>query len=237
MKTLRLSPSVVQISLGMVNVFLVEADDGLVLVDTGMEEDGAQILEALRRLGHGPTEVRHIVLTHCHADHTRGAAAIQQATGAEVWMSAEDAAMLSRGLARRPVEAGAGFINAAAFRLFRLAQGAAGARASFVRSVAVDHVVEDGDEVAGGLLAVASPGHTRGHVAYLWPRDGGVLFIGDAASHLVVLGTSAINEDTAQAEQSLARLGALVFGVAAFAHGCPLEIQAAASLRDKWGAA
>jgi glyoxylase-like metal-dependent hydrolase (beta-lactamase superfamily II) len=235
MKTARLTPTVVQISLGMVNAFLVESDEGPVLIDAGMQSDGRQILAALQSLDYAPSDVHHILVTHCHADHTGGLAAVQKASGAEVWMSAADALLVSRGLSMRQTEAGPGVFNAGVFKLYSAARSAIGAGASYVGSVKVDHEVADGDVVAGGLTAIAAPGHTQGHMAYLWPHDGGVLFVGDAAVHVGLLASSMIYEDKAEGQRTLAALSGLDFAVAAFSHGRPVGVQAASVFRDKWG--
>ena len=34
-----------------------------------------------------------------------------------------------------------------------------------------------------GLQVIHTPGHCAGQVAFLWPREGGVLFVGDAAAN------------------------------------------------------
>ena len=53
--------------LGMVNVYLVEEDDGLTLIDTGAPQRRARrIQKAAARLG---KPIRRIVLTHAHSDH------------------------------------------------------------------------------------------------------------------------------------------------------------------------
>ena len=79
-----------RIPLGM-RCLLVEHDDGLVLVDTGLgnkedakfrdiygvENAGAagrtRLEDGLAALGHRPEDVRHVVLTHLHFDHAGGA--------------------------------------------------------------------------------------------------------------------------------------------------------------------
>jgi glyoxylase-like metal-dependent hydrolase (beta-lactamase superfamily II) len=61
---------------------LIEAEDALVLVDTGLGEKldergraqfdippGERLPEALARAGHGVEEVTHVILTHLHFDH------------------------------------------------------------------------------------------------------------------------------------------------------------------------
>jgi glyoxylase-like metal-dependent hydrolase (beta-lactamase superfamily II) len=69
---------------------LVEHDDGLVLIDTGIGNKGdekfrdiygvenagqrgrTQLEDALRELGHGPEDVRWVINTHLHFDHAGG---------------------------------------------------------------------------------------------------------------------------------------------------------------------
>jgi glyoxylase-like metal-dependent hydrolase (beta-lactamase superfamily II) len=70
-----------QISLGAVNAFLIE-DDGLTLVDTGLPGSTATVFAALREAGKNPADIKRIILTHLHADHSGNAADIQRPTPA-----------------------------------------------------------------------------------------------------------------------------------------------------------
>jgi glyoxylase-like metal-dependent hydrolase (beta-lactamase superfamily II) len=89
----------------------------------------------------------------------------------------------------------------------------------------------DGDEVAG-LRIVATPGHTPGHVCVL-DAAGSTVMVGDAAHNvggeLGLIGPP-FTQDPARAAASLARLPALGFERALFAHGPALETGAAAAL-------
>jgi glyoxylase-like metal-dependent hydrolase (beta-lactamase superfamily II) len=89
--------------------------------------------------------------------------------------------------------------------------------------------------VAGGVRALGTPGHTVGHLAFLWPGDGGVLFVGDAANNVNRLGFSPIYEDLGQGLESLRRLGQEGFETACFAHGDAIVGGAAAQFRKEWG--
>lgn len=51
------------------SVTLIEADDQLVLVDTGSPEDEERLVKALALMGVAPESVRFVVNTHMHIDH------------------------------------------------------------------------------------------------------------------------------------------------------------------------
>src|SRR6476660_9403720 len=66
----QLAPGAYMLPLGFVNAFFLEGRDGLVLIDTGIPGSAEKILAAVRELGRQPADIRHILLTHVHADHT-----------------------------------------------------------------------------------------------------------------------------------------------------------------------
>ena len=83
-------------------MFLIDAGDGLVLVDAGLKSSPARITEAIYALGRLPQDVVAIVVTHTHRDHVGGLAEMKRRTGAEVWMHPADAALVRDGLYGRP---------------------------------------------------------------------------------------------------------------------------------------
>jgi len=97
----------------------------------------------------------------------------------------------------------------------------------------------DGDEVpaAGGVRAIHTPGHTAGHLSFLWPQNGGVLFAGDAAGSILGLGPPTgvfggmFTEDIPTAKESFRKLAELEFDVACFGHGGPIRGKAHAAFR------
>lgn len=219
-----------QLGLGFVNVLLVEDDDGgLWLIDTGPEPGAGRIGEGIRALGRAPQELRGVVVTHLHPDHTGGLAAVKAHTGAEVWMGAADAALVRAGRRGRALEPGPGTVRTLVVR-------AMGDRTLREHDpVAVEHDVHDGDVLPLGAAAVHTPGHTAGHLALLFPRDGGVLFAGDAATNFVRLGVGPIYEDVEDGLRSLRRLSGLEFETALFAHGRPLGPRASGRFRARFG--
>lgn len=79
---------------GGVNVGVVRADNGRVLlIDTGINEtNGKKVLKAIREERGG--EVAAILTTHGHADHFGANAAVVKRTGARVYASSLDEAVL-----------------------------------------------------------------------------------------------------------------------------------------------
>jgi glyoxylase-like metal-dependent hydrolase (beta-lactamase superfamily II) len=207
--------------LGFVNAFLID-DGGLTLIDTGIASSSRPILQAIRELGRNPSDVRRILVTHCHTDHTGSLAELKRLTGAGVYMHALDAALVRAGRASRPVQATS--------KLFGALMGAAMNRGEAkITAAPVDFELQDGQEIGGsGLCAIHTPGHTAGHLAFLWPHEGGVLFAGDAASHMFKLGLSPIYEDPSEGRRSLAKIAALKFGAVGFSHGKNMGQEAAA---------
>ena len=68
--------SVTRISrIGMVNAYLVEADDGLTLIDTMIPRSTNKVLLTAKGLG---KPIVRIALTHAHADHVGSLDALRE---------------------------------------------------------------------------------------------------------------------------------------------------------------
>lgn len=79
----RINSSLHEINLGMVNVFLLEASDGsLILVDTGMPKSEQKIIKYVNSLGKSVSDIKYILLTHSHIDHMGSAADLKKLSNA-----------------------------------------------------------------------------------------------------------------------------------------------------------
>lgn len=76
------------------HAYLCADPDGLTLVDTSAPGSAAQLAAAIQRIGREPSDLRQVILTHCHIDHAGSAAEISRQTGAEVLAGHADAAFL-----------------------------------------------------------------------------------------------------------------------------------------------
>jgi glyoxylase-like metal-dependent hydrolase (beta-lactamase superfamily II) len=210
---------VFELSLGFVNMHLVVTDDGVVLVDTGLPRRSARIEKALQSIHKSIGEVRSILLTHHHFDHTGNVADLRTRSGARVFAHVADATVIS-GATRPEVTR----------PLVRLVS-----RLMSAEPTKIDQVISvDGSEPLPGFTAVHTPGHTRGHVSYLLDRDGGVLFAGDAAGGRkggVSSAPRAAAVDLAELDRSVAKLASHDFEHAVFGHGQAVTGQAVEKFR------
>jgi glyoxylase-like metal-dependent hydrolase (beta-lactamase superfamily II) len=196
------------------------------LVDCGPPRSTTEALRALPALGLRPLDVRHIAVTHHHTDHTGQLAAVARETGATVYGHPIDARIIRDG-AERPRGYAHGLIGRIMLAMAR--------RPTRADPAPVDIEVDDGQllQAAGGLRCVFTPGHTPGHVSFLW-QEKGVLFVGDAAAHMLqVLDIAPLNEDEVAALASFRKLAELEFSVACFGHGSPIRGRAVSAFRRK----
>lgn len=214
-------PNLYQGSLGFVNVYILDTGDGLALFDTGIPGSERKILNMLSELGKTPGDLRAILITHLHIDHVGALAALHKATGAPVYMHGLDADEYLTGNIMRPVEPSPGWINAFVVKAITRQPPTQ----QQLVTVPVSNKLSGGEiiEAAGGVKALHTPGHTAGHLAYLWPQHGGVLIAGDLASHMVSLGYSFLYENFHQGQQTIKEIASLPFEVACFAHGRPIR--------------
>jgi glyoxylase-like metal-dependent hydrolase (beta-lactamase superfamily II) len=153
-----------------VNAYLVQDDDGITVIDTGIPGTAGRIVAAAQRLG---SPIVRIVLTHAHFDHVGSVdALVGGLPDVEVAITARDARLLN---GERQPEPGEPQVPVKG-QLPKLKTDVTGRIAA-------------GDRV-GSLEVVAAPGHTPGQIALLDTRDR-TLYCGDAYATLGGVATSA----------------------------------------------
>ena len=231
-----------QLNLGFVNAFLIEdivpgpgAANGLVpdltLVDTGTPGSLSKIFAQLKKAGKDPRDIRRIIITHAHTDHSGSAAAISNELNIPVWAHADTARLVEQG---RPGEASLqvspGLLNQVIYQLFIR-------RGGTIDAFNIARLLIDGETLPiggpGGVEVIYTPGHSTGHLALLLPADR-VLIAADICANAAGLGWSTVYEDRELGRQSILKAAAFDFDKAVFGHGRPLTSNANARLNAKF---
>ncbi|MFK7890071.1 MAG: MBL fold metallo-hydrolase [Granulosicoccus sp.] len=131
-----------------VSAWLVHTDEGVVLIDTLYGPFVEQLLENIARVDVDPVDIKYVLMTHGHFDHTGGAAIVKaQFPNAQFVMTKTgwDEAVA----------------NAAASKLGRRAWD----------MIEPEIVIEDGESIEFGgntFTAISTPGHTWGTTSYTY---------------------------------------------------------------------
>lgn len=134
-----------------VTSFLLVGPDGHVLIDGGFPEHGPLIVESIAQLGFDIEDVEILLNSHGHSDHAGSLQYLQEASGAEMWVSRGDSAVMANG--GRGDKAMGGMRHAWHAGLLRFP------------APRIDHVFSDGDTIRVGpieVVAHVTPGHTQG---------------------------------------------------------------------------
>ena len=199
-------------------IYLIE-DDELTLVDTGMPWSAGRVVRYIRSIGRSPNELRRILMTHNHPDHTGGAPGIVRRSGAKVVAHQKDT--LHQG--DSDTLGYMGFFSSLSVSV------------PFLKRVTLDRALTEEQiiPVAGGIRVLHTPGHTPGSVCYMLEREG-LLFSGDTifSEHgRVSRSVPFPGSDSAQYQRSLERLASIDFDILCGGHGSPLVGDASKKFR------
>lgn len=70
---------------------LIDTGDGLIMIDTGYQNALYLVVDSIRRLGFDPKDIKYIINTHWHGDHTEATAAMADLSGAKTLIGYPDA--------------------------------------------------------------------------------------------------------------------------------------------------
>lgn len=139
------------VGFGGLSVALIDTGDGLVLVDGALPQAAPAILANVRKLGFDAKDIKFILSTEPHYDHSGGLAALARDTGATVVASARGAEGLRAGMHAKDDP--------------QLAYGGSWP------AVTRPRVMKDGEVLKLGRTAItahATPGHTMGSMSWSW---------------------------------------------------------------------
>jgi glyoxylase-like metal-dependent hydrolase (beta-lactamase superfamily II) len=200
------------------NPYLIVDPDGLTLIDAGLPGNQKKILKTISSLGHTPTDLKRIIITHADIDHIGSLSALKKASGAQILTSKIEAEAMAQGKSSRQIQSG-----------MVLRKVLMGIMLHFMPPIAVeaDVILKEGQilPVLGGLRVVETPGHTPGHISLFSPSTG-ILFTGDSIvtrEGELVRSVKANTWDEAKADESARKQAALGAQIVCPGHGAVIK--------------
>jgi hydroxyacylglutathione hydrolase len=205
------------IDLGFVNAYLLKAEDGFILVDTGIGDHWKKLESELLTLGCLPERLKLVVLTHGDLDHAGNCKKLQEKYGIKIAMHQDDLEMVSSGKLRpRDSRTLSG----------KIIPWIAPILTSPFECFEPDLFLQEGDRLDPyGLPATILhiPGHTLGSIALL--TDSGDLIVGDTLLNKLAVETATLFEDKLQLHQSLLKLKKCTAHTIYPGHGKPFPFE------------
>lgn len=189
------------------NVYLL-VDQDLTLIDTGYPGNGRIVVEYIEGLEREVGELKRVLITHSHPDHTGSVAELKELAPVQVLVHQADTRLDGHG--RHLVS----YLNVFGENPLPI---------PFLRRIVADGFLEEGQvfPILGGLTVMHTPGHTPGSVCfYLESRR--AIFLGDMVVNIgqYVGGSMPFPKaDMRLYEKSLHRIAELDFDIACLAHG------------------
>ncbi|EFH81372.1 MBL fold metallo-hydrolase [Ktedonobacter racemifer] len=219
--------------LHLAHSYVIEAADGLTLVDTGVPGSLPQMEKELKNAGYQLNQVKRILITHAHWDHYGSLAALKEATSTQVYAHHRYESAVIRGEKRplHPSKAKLGAFDRLVYDAWVIP------KLRHTVAVPVDYELKEGDrldEVLPGLEVVDLAGHSPGQCGF-WHAERGILFGGDVMMRSplgrFLLPMVAATPDIAEAKRSIHKVAELNVATICLGHGQPLIGNAASIIK------
>lgn len=220
---MRLAPHLHRIGNDIVAAYLVDAPDGITVIDAGLPGHWRDLQAELAEMGRSVADIKGVVLTHGDSDHVGFAERLRRDHGVPVYVHSADADRAKGGdkpkVAMGPMRIGA----TAGFFAYALRKG--GMRTHHLADVVE---VADGEvlPLPGSPVVIGMPGHSPGSIAVHVPSVRAV-FVGDALTtrHVLTghqgLQPAPFTDEPAVALDSLDRLSGVDAEWVLPGHGAP----------------
>ena len=203
--------------MGSVNCYLLRADTGCILIDTGCSKRRADLEKELEGESCRPGNLKLIILTHGDFDHAGNAAYLRKKFDVKVAMHPDDAGMVVRGNMFWNRNKSNFLVKVLTPILFGFGKS---------ERFRPDLYLDDGSNLSKyGLDArvLHLPGHSRGSIGIL--TAGGDLICGDLLENTDKPGLNSIMDDPATAHASIEKLEQLSIITVYPGHGEPFLME------------
>lgn len=182
--------------------YFVTTKEGVVLIDAGIDVHANDVKNGLSEVGRRVEDVKALLLTHWHNDHSSGAARVQEMSNCRIYFHQAGKEKFSRADRARGLRGwiadqlpGAGLLGPVK-GLLELAPP---------RSVEATGHLNEGELIEDHFRVIETPGHEAGHLSFFYEPEG-VLFAGDAFAvakdHLAFM-SRFLTENKQDAKQSM----------------------------------
>ncbi len=220
------------INLGGVNCYLVNTDQGCILIDTGFLSKRAKLEQELAAAGCRPGNLNLILLTHGDTDHADNAAYLREKYGAKIALHAAEVPLVERGdmsCTRKPKPDKIGF-------MFRVLIPLAPVlfKSNAFQCFKPDFTVDEGfdlSEYGFNAQVIHLPGHSRGSIGVFTnerispTQPGPIVFCGDLLYNFIGRPSCQLIDDVADFNGSIEKLRRLGVKMVYPGHGKPFPLE------------
>lgn len=181
-----------------VNCYLIEIDDGFILIDTGLNKSRKKLENALLNAGCAPGDIQLLIITHGDFDHIGNCAYIRDKYCCQVVMHKDDEEMATEGNMFFNRKNPPLILRIIAKLLFRFKRN---------DRFSPDIYIKEGydfTEYGFNAKVISIPGHSKGSIGIL--TDEGDLFCGDLLENIKSPSLAMIMDNKKEANESFEKL-------------------------------
>ena len=206
-----------------VNCYLIETSNGFILIDTALSSRRDELEDELVKAGCTPGNLRLIVMTHGHLDHTGNCVHLRDKYSAKVAMHRGDVPMTELGDMFYDRNILLRMVFKLVTSILRLG----------VNKFKPDILLEDGQDLSSygfDAKVIHLPGHSKGSIGILTPD--GTLFCGDLLDNTKKPSLNTLADDKEEMEVSLQKLLDFEIKTVYPGHGEPFTMSQLTATRE-----